>query len=492
MEVVDFKYFVNAVFTAIFGVFGIYHFASYLILRHKILGYYFILVLGLTLHWSLYLFLYGSFGDEITKSILKVSLTTAMMVTFGLLAFTQSYLNISNRNYPRLARFYKIVIFIVVCLPVVHLFNAFTIGSGWLNETAVMLAAITALVSIFLNIFSGFHLYKAERFNKYYLFSYAPLLIAAILYVGTWFFKQYIEFDASYIVYITSILVTLQLILFSILVSFKFKNIEDENLKIHIETNKMLVKEVDRQTKNLQIAKKELVNQNKELQSVNKLKNKLFSLITHDLRAPLNHVTTIIELIEDDLANNQLKHIAKKLKHEIYDRVSMINALLEWSYQQLEGVTLNKKSCDLGLVFDSLKNEFERMAQDKAITIELNIMYPELYIDENMLKVILRNLISNAIKFSAKGKKIVMFSQRNSNTIEIGVKDFGLGMHTNWYTKLANEETFKISEGTQGEKGTGFGLLIAKDFVEMNGGEMVCESEMNKGTTFILRFEVEE
>lgn len=488
IDVIDFKYVLTYVFTAIFGVFGIYHLASYLVLRHKILRYYFILILGLTLHWGLSLLIKNSLGTEVAWAADKASLITAMITTYGLLMFTKNYLNIVKSDYPSLSRIYTIVTLIVVCLPIAYIFNILTMEIAWINDFLVMLAATIAMTSIFLNIFSGVRLYNANKFNRFYLFSYAPMLLAAILYVGTWFLKKYFEFDASAIILISSILVTIQLILFSVLVGYKFKSIEDDNIEIQVETNKKLKKEVDRQTKNLQIAKKALEDQNEQLQTINKLKNKLFSLITHDVRGPLNNVTTIIELIENDLADNQLKQIAKKLKNEIYDRVSMINALLEWSYKQLEGVTLNKKICDLEDLFHSIRKEFERMAEEKNITIEHHISCSKLFIDENMLKVILRNLISNAIKFSRKGQKIILSCHRSSDTIEIAVKDFGLGMNTEWYTKLENEGRPKIRAGTEGEKGTGFGLMIAKDFVEMNGGEMICESELNKGTKFVLRF----
>ncbi|WP_419213811.1 ATP-binding protein [Maribacter sp. X9] len=480
----------NFVFIAIFSVFGIYHLASFLVLRHKILFNYFILILGLTLHCSLYIFINNSFSNEVSSIADKMTLVSAMIITFGLLMFTKNYLNIVKSNHPNLSNIYFLFTVIVICLPIVFILNNLTMRIDWLNDFFVILAAITSMSSIFLNIYSGFRLYTAQKFNKYYLFSYTPILLAAILYIGSWFYKRYFDFDFNPILLTSSILVTLQLILFSILISFKFKSIEDENIRIQVETNKMLTIEVDRQTKKLQIAKKELENQNKELAIVNRLKNKLFSLITHDVRGPLNNVTSIIELIEKDLADTELKQVTRKLKSEIHDRVSMINSLLEWSYKQLEGVRLNKQNCDLENVFNSIVKEFERTAEEKEINIELKISCLKLLVDETMLKVILRNLTSNAIKFSNKGQKVILSSQSSTDTIEIGVQDFGLGMNVDWYSKFENEGRHKTKEGTKGEKGTGFGLLIAKDFVEMNGGKMICESEIDKGTKFILRFKV--
>ena len=488
MDIIDFGYLTTIVFTSIFGVFSIYHLLSFLVLRHKILLYYFILIFGLTLHWSLFLITDGSFSDLVILIADKATLTTAMTSTFGLLIFTKSYLNISVNNHPTLATIYKVFALIIVCVPILHILNNVITKVIWLNSSFVMLAAIMALSTALLSLFSGIRLYNAEKFNKYYLYSYTPYLLGSFLYIGAWFSQKYFNVDTDLVVLLTSILVTFQLVLFSILVSYKYKSIEDNTIKIQIEANSKLTTEVEKQTKHLQIAKQDLEYQNGELEKVNKLKNKLFSLLTHDVRGPLNNVGTIVEMIESQLEESELKEITKKLKNEVTDRISMVNVLLDWSYNQLEGVSLDKKICDLDTVFNSIKKEFGRMANDKGIEIELDVSCRELYIDENMLKVILRNLTSNAIKFSEKGQKIILSSKCTSDIVEIGVKDFGLGMNTDWQNTTESNNAPTVREGTVGEKGTGFGLMITKDFVEMNGGTISCKSEINKGTEFILSF----
>ncbi|MGB3150301.1 MAG: 7TM diverse intracellular signaling domain-containing protein [Maribacter sp.] len=269
----DFNYLLTCMFTAVFGVFGIYHLASFLILRHKILLYYAILILALTLHWSWFLLALGPLDAAIAD---KASVITAMAATYGLLMFTKNYLNIKKKSHPNLSRCYIILKRLVVWIPVLFILNILTVKNEWLNNSLVMLAAIAAMVSVFMNIFSGVSLYKEEKFNKFYLYSYTPLLLSAIIYIGTWFLqKQYIV-DTLFVLVTTSSLITLQLILFSILVGYKFKSIEDENIRMQIETNKLLTIEVDKQTKNLQIAKRALEIQNQELETVNVLKNKLF------------------------------------------------------------------------------------------------------------------------------------------------------------------------------------------------------------------------
>lgn len=472
-------------FTAVFGIFGIYHLASFLILRHKILLYYSIMILALTLHWSWYLFASGPISTVIVD---RGSIITAMMVTYGLLMFTKNYLNIKKKSHPNLSRGYSVLKQLVVWIPVLYILNILTVKNGWLNSSLVMLAAVTAMVSVFMNIFSGIRLYKEEKFNRFYLYSYTPLLLSAIIYIGTWFLQKRYVVDTLLVLVTTSSLITLQLILFSILVGYKFKAIEDENIRTQIETNKILTIEVDKQTKDLQLAKTALETQNQELETVNTLKNKLFSLLTHDVRGPLNNITQLVEMIESHLENSELKELTKKLKNKVDDRIFMVNSLLEWSYNQLEGIKLNKKSCDIKILFESIAKEFERMAEDKKVKLVFEIAQPTLHIDENMFKIILRNLTSNAIKFSKEGQKVILSSRNDSGVIVIGVQDFGTGMDGDWYKNLENDAIPKTAVGTKGEQGTGFGLLITKDFVEMNGGTITCISELNQGTQFSLRF----
>ena len=263
---------------------------------------------------------------------------------------------------------------------------------------------------------------------------------------------------------------------------------EAESMRIQREANRKLESEVDRQTKDLQIANNALEIQNEELAKVNELKNKLFSILSHDVRAPLNNISVVISMVEDQLADDELKPIIEKLNLEISDKIDMVNGLLQWSYGQLEGVELNTGKCNIYELFENLQDEFDRTATAKNISIVHEVSCPEIDSDDTILQVILRNLISNAIKFSHKGQKIVLWSNQDSGHIDIGVKDFGTGMDTSWFSRLEHGDKPQSTKGTLGEKGTGFGLLIVKDFVEILGGELICESQKDEGTNFILRF----
>jgi len=487
MNIIDYKYLETFIFTAIFGFFAIYHLLLFLVLRFKVILYYCIILVGLTAHFTLYILLFDA-DDNFSQLIQNTSLITAMITTFGFLIFTKNYLNITENNKPQLHKAYKILMYITITLPIIHVLYLILIGNNSFSKILELIAAITSLTTMVLNIISGIKLFHAEKFNKYYLYSYTPYLLASILYIGTWLLGYFFNIKTDNILLITSTLITLQILLFSILIGFKFKSIEDDNKRIQLDANNRLAYEVDRQTKQLQLAKNELEFQNKELETVNELKNKIFSLLTHDVRGPLNNVSVLIGLIENELVDTPLKQITAKLKSDVNDRVSMVNTLLDWSYKQMEGVKVNKEQCDLNDIFNTVIKEFEWAVKDKNITVEQEILCQSIFIDPNMLKVILRNLLSNAIKFSENGKRIILSSQCTPTIVEIRVKDFGLGMNTDWQNSTENNSGPTVRKGTIGEKGTGFGLMITKDFVEMNGGEIICMSEINKGTEFILSF----
>ena len=485
MNSFDINYLIVSIFTAIFGVFGIYHLVSFLILRHRILYHYCIIIFGLTLHWSWSLFPEGYLPEIVQE---KGSLITAMITTFGFLLFTMNYLNIHRGNHPKISRSYTFLKYSSVLIPVLYVLNLLTFNIGWLHSSLVMSAAVIAMLTVLLNIFSGIRLFNDEKFNKYYLYAYAPMLLSSVIYISAWFIKDKYNVDRHLIVLISSILITLQLILFSILVSYKFKYIEKSNMRTQVETNKFLAFEVDKQTKDLQIAKENLESKNRELESVNSLKNKLFSLLTHDVRGPLHNISLLVKLLENQIEDSELKEISQSLKNELDDRIAMVSALLDWSYNQLEGIKLHKKDCDIQEIFKSIAKQYERSAKEKDVKLLFEIETPTLFIDENMFKVILRNLISNAIKFSTKNQNVILSSKKGPEGIEVGVQDFGVGMTTNWHKDLVKDCIPKTTLGTKGEQGTGFGLLIAKDFVEMNGGELFCTSKPNEGTHFVMRF----
>lgn len=264
-------------------------------------------------------------------------------------------------------------------------------------------------------------------------------------------------------------------------------------LKIN-ESNLRQKNEKQRLEELVQKKTRDLQQSEKELRELNATKDKFFSIIAHDLRGPLSAVVGMINLIYDrSLESNysdiiKLAGLSKKSANQCF---SLLNNLLEWSRMQAgkkEFTPTKLKLCDVG---EEMVNLFSLSSQEKDIAIQTDCPGDiTVYADGNMLKTILRNLISNALKYTHPGGIIHLSAKRKGNKIELCLKDNGLGMDREHLSKL-----FKIGEdvstpGTQNEKGTGLGLILCKEFVEMHGGKINVKSEKGKGSSFCFTIPV--
>jgi len=236
-------------------------------------------------------------------------------------------------------------------------------------------------------------------------------------------------------------------------------------------------------------AEAELQLKNEELQKNNAEKDKFFSMIAHDLRGPFVGFLGMTELMSEglsDMTMDEIQEMALVMKSYANNLYRLLGNLLEWSRMQRGLTTLLASTFLLKpKIIESMVLIIEA-ANKKEITVSYEIAEElTIYADPNMLSGIVRNLVSNAVKFTPKGGAITI-SARNGidNSVEITVRDTGIGMSSKMVTNL-----FRLGEnvnrnGTEGESSTGLGLIICKDFVEKHGGKLWVESEEGKGTTF--------
>jgi len=227
-----------------------------------------------------------------------------------------------------------------------------------------------------------------------------------------------------------------------------------------------------------------------QLVQINTMKDTLLRIIAHDLKTPFNVIFGYTEVLREDFDN-----ISKEDKLSYLESIRKASRL---SIQLLENLTMWSKSHAGKLEFKPEKinlNEIVReniylldaTAENKKIKIESNVPEDvEVYADENMLNTVLRNLISNGIKFTNEGGLVTINSKVNRNFVEITVEDNGIGMDDVTKELLFNLEELISVEGTAGERGTGFGLVLCKEFVTRNGGSIWAESELGKGSRFIF------
>lgn len=235
-----------------------------------------------------------------------------------------------------------------------------------------------------------------------------------------------------------------------------------------------------------------LKKNNAELREINATKDKLFSIIAHDLKNPVGNMLTISELLSSGINNmNQenSKELVEMMSHQAKETLTLLETLFDWARSQSGQMVFKPALIDLSqIVKDVLEN-----LNSSASLKEIVVLPPEtadviVFADGNMLTTILRNLVTNAIKFTKPGGAIRISAQMNATNTEISIVDTGIGMDQKTQDLLFKIESNLTTKGTANEKGTGLGLIICKEFVERHGGQIQVSSELGKGSQFILTF----
>ena len=224
------------------------------------------------------------------------------------------------------------------------------------------------------------------------------------------------------------------------------------------------------------------------LSLLNQNKNKIMSVIAHDVRGPLRLNTDFIDVIIDDydtLQKDEMLQHLNMLKTGISKCCDLTEEILLWAKSQLESVKYNPSALEPDNLISRVIENILHVANDKKITVIQNFCETnKIHADADMFSIVLRNFISNAIKFSKPKSKIIIATAIKENKFWVSVQDTGTGMKKELAEKLMNKLNYESCYGTKGEKGAGLGLIIAKDYIEKNKGEMLIESEEGKGSTF--------
>lgn len=226
----------------------------------------------------------------------------------------------------------------------------------------------------------------------------------------------------------------------------------------------------------------------KELRDLNSAKDKLFSIIAHDLKNPFFGIIGFSEILcedYDELSDDERKKFAKDINELADNTHTMLENLLEWSRQQTGRIEFNPKNFDVTSLIHESINAAYHQAKIKNIKIDSRVSGTiKVHADQNMINTVIRNLLSNAIKFTMPGGHIEVTTAMNDTKVLISIKDNGVGMDENTLRKLFNINDTIKSSGTSGEKGTGLGLILCKEFVERNGGSISVQSVLDNGSTF--------
>ncbi|MCX7880857.1 MAG: PAS domain S-box protein, partial [Ignavibacteria bacterium] len=234
----------------------------------------------------------------------------------------------------------------------------------------------------------------------------------------------------------------------------------------------------------------ELKKSEQRLKELNAAKDKFFNILAHDLRAPLSGLISITKtLLEDyeNLTQDDIKGLLTNLLNHTQQTYNLLENLLQWAKTQTGTIHFNPEVTDLYEIALAAKFVNETNAKQKNIQIKNNIPPNSLsYIDQNMISTALRNLISNAVKFTYPGGEIIIDLIDKDNCYELTVSDTGVGMSEEQINRLFDIGESVSTEGTMQEKGSGLGLILAKEFIEKNNGSIRVESTLGKGSKFIL------
>ena len=233
-----------------------------------------------------------------------------------------------------------------------------------------------------------------------------------------------------------------------------------------------------------------------KLRASNATKDKMFSIISHDLRGPIGNLKSMIEFIAEnpkEFDMKELLEIISSLQESSSQTYELLENLLSWAKTQQNDLEFKPNVYDLADLLEFSINFSQEIAKSKNITISTS--FPEnisIVGDENMIKATVRNLISNAIKFSNNGDKVTVGYQANKEHVLLWIKDTGIGISEENLSKIFDDESYFSTFGTNREKGSGLGLKLCKEFVKKNNGEIWVESELDIGTTFFFTLQMPE
>ncbi|MBK7499312.1 MAG: HAMP domain-containing histidine kinase [Ignavibacteriales bacterium] len=233
---------------------------------------------------------------------------------------------------------------------------------------------------------------------------------------------------------------------------------------------------------------------NTRLIEINSSKDRFFSIIAHDLRGPFNVLLGISEMLSGDaenLSGEEIKHFNYLLNLSLKKQYELLTDLLEWAKLQNGSSKLNYQSINLYSELNSLIVSLQITASLKNINIinnvDDNIL---LYADKNMLLLVLRNLISNSIKFTNKNGCVKISAEQAKDSVEIIIEDNGIGISEADLKQLLRIDVYHSTTGTANEMGTGLGLILCKEIIEKHSGSIKIESKLNIGTRIIIQLPV--
>jgi len=260
--------------------------------------------------------------------------------------------------------------------------------------------------------------------------------------------------------------------------------------RVHKKYNRELLEKnqrINEHSEELVQTLQQLSYREQQLTELNSTKDRLFSIIGHDLKGPVGGMQNLMELLTQNynqFETEEIKNMLLTAKESSAQTFSLLENLLMWAKTQKNEVVHKPKRQNIKPIIENVIKLLKGTAKIKSIELEHDIKDTDAFFDSNTVSTIIRNLISNALKFTPEGKTITITCIELQNFIEISIIDTGIGMTQETIEKLLNPNEVFSTFGTNNEKGSGLGIKLCMDLVAKNKGKLTISSELNKGSVF--------
>ena len=264
--------------------------------------------------------------------------------------------------------------------------------------------------------------------------------------------------------------------------------LNEEEIKKYVEEVQESQLIMEQNAHDLIMLNSKLEESEQKLQKLNASKDKFFSIIAHDLKSPFTVMLGFTEMLEiefEDLSKEELREAVVALNRTAQNVFELLEGLLDWSRVQTGRMEFSPRRFNLTEVVNSVIELLNENAHAKKIEL-INEVKNNLYVfaDRNMINAVLRNLITNAVKFTNQGGKVTVKTLKKNEFVQITIQDTGIGISEDNIAKLFRIDVHHTTYGTNNEKGTGLGLILCKELVEKNKGKIWIESKLGKGSKF--------
>jgi len=505
----------QGIYWGILLVMAVYNFLIYLVVKNRTYLYYLLSILGLGLYFQFYYgFTLEYYWPDKPLFDTFIFMLIVPLTNIARALFTQSFLQ--TKKY---LKFWHQALNGIIILYSLPLAMALITYANWfdLSGHAVWIIGVLGNVLLFLMVLVGLlALKKSFKLALIFLSANLFFVIGASLFILqelNWIVPSPLS------IYAIQVGTLLQVVLFSLGLGYQLNKAREELMEERLDREKrrrereiqgkellakqkeILETQVSQRTLALNTKSEELrhtilqlKDSEADLKKMNQIKDKLFSVISHDLRSPLATLNSFVNILvkrRDSLSPEKLQILANKTNESIQNLSLLLDNLLQWSRAQMKAPNIKMESFSLQPLIERNIELFRFQAENKGIAMEAQVGQQVVRADRNMLDFVIRNLIHNALKFTPKNGTVKISTKKDGSRLWIKIKDSGTGINPEMLKDLTLNMGSISLLGTDKETGTGLGLMICKEFVEKMDGGLLIESQEGKGSCFSIGLTIE-